>query len=519
MAGARQESIVEKVEFAPRELNSNEVFDNAFFHIINQIKLSSLLNNNDEEEDGFVTLSKLQPPKIEVTALEPTNDSLIYGAKIKWNNKTIVLLSPASDSAEINDEMENFGTTSLLQVSEKIRLLQKEEKEEKEDSRTTYVFPLAECQRTRLFIKRSHWTLLMVEGNNCYFYDAKSNLSSLLYSLSAIETILAKNNFVLKNINYCGWQMDHVSCGYYAGYFAAIAVDNEKQLLSQPRIEDLIDEFNLCQQQYHANLSDEYACIFQSNSIRSARGLGYAEIVTRNELLKIFEKKSLDSYHIWFKGIIGTKFFERGEGGVKQFKADFLQRKFLCNGNKLDCAPDANEGQIVDHLAKMFKKNDIAVRKILAALSQGPASFLPYVLGLRKFPFEKIVIAQPDKDEHVINLVIEEDNVRFVCQYTQIPVVSLESAKIIGYLQGPIVVSHQLLEQNQTFGFELRYVRTRNDLILDILRGKLFSEEGIIQHIEGNETFSLVSKKDTAAASGAGASESAPTSAVTPRGF
>jgi len=172
-----------------------------------------------------------------ISVLEPADSNDVVAARFDLKDRSIVLLSPAPDTKEI-DIGANVGSKPLPRVLARIRSLQQEDIEQKRVD-VTYIIPLAESHN------RQHWTTLIIKGHRCEFYDPRSHISeysqfgrvaiagasyiagkSTEYSLEPLKKILRSANppFIFAELGKNSFLkiqaiFDHNSCGYYIGWF------------------------------------------------------------------------------------------------------------------------------------------------------------------------------------------------------------------------------------------------------------------------------------------------------------
>ncbi len=309
----------DSVEPAPvngkvKELSANSTFDFAFF------KLSKAAEQADENYHVEIIEPNNDEWSDEEWNAKPDKpDPKVYGARFTANGQSAVLTSAGSDSNESN--MKNIGATPLPRVLNKIRALQKENPDE------VYFVPLAECQNTWKVLPRQHWTMLMIQENDCYFFDpcsdtwgmlrdpAKLSLS-IIYSLDPLKKILDASNFTLQknNIFYLGWQKDKVNCGRFSSEIigmAATSIFMEKDEVEEDEIEMVYIASDLQKKQHPSaeQLVQECAnCkidpeILDKKSICNARGIEFRGSVDEpNAPVEVEDKSELiqdliDSLH------------------------------------------------------------------------------------------------------------------------------------------------------------------------------------------------------------------------------
>ncbi len=135
--------------------------------------------------------------------------------------KTVTLLSPASYGTPPYQ-----GTSSLDQALNVIR--GRQQLNEQNQQNQVFIVPLCETRPyspvyrwamswlsylTDGYIKpvpkaQKHWTLLVIQGTECEFYDPKTSLSRWGYSLNPMRKTLTKKGFHLSKEHCLDWQND-----------------------------------------------------------------------------------------------------------------------------------------------------------------------------------------------------------------------------------------------------------------------------------------------------------------------
>ena len=264
----------------PKKLTPSDMFDFAL------LKIQKIVNKSADSKE-------VEAFKI----IEPTTDSSVYGARFSVNGQNIVLMSPSSDNPT-QEIGKNVGTIDLSMVLERIRSIQSH------NPLDTFLIPLAECQTTML-IPRQHWTMLMIQGNNCAFFDPCSDslwsmsLSSV-YSLNSLKKILIAKEFTLhdQNVVYLGWQTDNINCGRFSAAIAehaasALFVGDDLRVVqvkligeAKPQISTLVTEFLTCKR---------HDLIAQNQAICELRGQGFIPLAIPQDPLVTHRKEDSQS--------------------------------------------------------------------------------------------------------------------------------------------------------------------------------------------------------------------------------
>jgi hypothetical protein len=456
-----------------KQLTSNEIFDFAFNRIIG--------TRNEYAE------------RINVTLIKPNagGTETVYGVRFAANNKNVVLLSAASDKATANMNEGNVNTTPLPDVLSKVRELQALNPQD------VYLFPLSECGTMLFgFTARQHFTLLVIENNECYFYDPCSDSyapwsvsGSSFYSLAPMTEFLTKSGFNLEktNITYLGWQSnkDFDNCGRFCAtiagriadmYFADKKLALIKSDLAQAFVEPSGNE--ALATMFDTMIADAAECvtdksILSSNEIVFARG--------QQPYPRTLKPADLNQY-----GAVGDNvfeeyqqngFFEVGAGGLHQFKleADRLRTRFFING--VACADIfKSETKTLEVMAAELGLSVEYFQTIVSAHSQGPLAFIPMILdeGVTKLAEPTIKIGQPAVDDLRVDLTTQADGVaQLVCYYQRLPIKSyLINNLIRDYIEGPVSAIYTLQQNVENkWGWQLKSINTENHDILRILSG------------------------------------------------
>ncbi len=147
--------------------------------------------------------------------------------------KDVILLYPTSDTTEVTRY-----SAGAIPLEESLKLI---DEERKKNFGALFIIPLCEARSYSGFIPwavswlswlsfglippmpeaRQHWTLLVIEGNQCNFYDPKGTVSSSwVYSLAPVTQAL-KTRGITVTEHYAGQQEwdDGTHCGYFVGEF------------------------------------------------------------------------------------------------------------------------------------------------------------------------------------------------------------------------------------------------------------------------------------------------------------
>ncbi len=436
-------------------------------------------------------------PESSISVIEPVAAEKVYGARFTANGQQIVLLSGANDKAVVSSSTNNIGTTPLPHVLNKIRSLQIENPQD------TYLIPLAECQ-TIYLQPRQHWTVLMIQNNDCYFFDPCSAslwpsamTASCFYSLEPLIGFLKTAGFNLssQNITYLGWQQDTVNCGRYCAAIIAKIADmlftNEELTLintnlpktsTKPNVEVLIQESANCIADKLV-AGNKLICDVRSQEFISPK-------LTRKDLIRFASQNH--PLNVARK----NNFFEEGEGGLAQFISDAPRRKIIFK--KTQKATELlDEETTIASLAIKLGWDELLVNNMLAAHSQGPFGFLPFVLwgGVKEHDPLLVAVGQPPMDDLQIRIFravktnkktgISQKILKLVCEYQGLPIISPSgtSDKPVGYLDGPIKVNFELKQIADKWGWQLQTVETTNSDILRILTGMQLPAQYFTTHL------------------------------------
>ncbi len=221
--------------------------------------------------------------------------------------------------------------------------------------------------------------------------------------------------------------------------------------------------------------------------------------ITRQELIEAnFSIKPIPKRQ--FTGNAGLKmavdkdFFEYGEGGIAEFKKDFVDRMFTCQGLSRDFGLydtlTLSDETIIEKMASLFGID--TAHAIIAGISQGPAAFIPFILafGIKNAMTGGMQITQPDSCH--VDLFRSDIDEQIVIRFyaDEFKIVGSDNEEIF---PGPVEALLKLIKKNDIWGFEVDYVETDNLDIIKMLKGELLSEEYISTTycIPENTTFNI----------------------------
>ena len=455
------------------ELGSNDVFDFAFNRIIK--------NCENEVPGNLIT-----------TIVVPADGETVYGARFAGNERAVVLLSPAADAAVVGPLTNILGATALPDVLKKIRKLQAV------NPADSYIIPLAECNNLLGVFSRRHWTMLLIQNNECYFFDPKSAVmwppseisGSSLYSVAHIQKFLLDEKFNLQNcdLTYLGWQepSDQVNCGRYCAELAGKltlkilnGAENAESLKSNLQIVPPLDDL--------IKLSGEstaHKIILGVSRIVEARSQLYLSSKLRPADLGQYSSTKKDAKQNHALQIRkGLDFFEKGAGGLKQFHRDGPALKFTVQGKTYAELFPNGEDTSVNEAAKNSGLTLEQFQNIIAAHSQGPAAFIPFVMGfgiLKEEETGKISIVQPD----AVNMQITHngESAELTCEIKEMKILCMETRRNVGTIEGPINVAFTMAQKDGAWGWQLRYLISDNVDVLRIMQGIMLPESYIVDH-------------------------------------
>ena len=165
------------------------------------------LNPYDLFHSAILSVGMLADKNIKRTNF---TENKIDGLNIEINDKNIILLQPAR-----NYDGQDVRVPGSLPLPTLLDWINKREK----DDDILYLIPLLESAETR-----NHWTLLVITGQQVYFFDPKGRIDSAGYDfeLRNLETYLAvaSYQFSAENARYMDIQpvTDHTRSGQYVCY-------------------------------------------------------------------------------------------------------------------------------------------------------------------------------------------------------------------------------------------------------------------------------------------------------------
>lgn len=176
--------------------------------------------------------------EVKIAPLEHKTETQ-YAAAFYYPKQSIFLLHPVTDFPKI--EMGRNENTQLL--PETLAWI-KQIQSDRDAHSKTFIVPLAESQADR-----RHWCVLVIQNQNAYFYDPKTNLHH--YSLKPLANVLEQHGFTLHK-KYVGWQsvLDNTYCGYFCAAMMKLitqAVLNKTfpdcSFAKTPKIGTLLNDF------------------------------------------------------------------------------------------------------------------------------------------------------------------------------------------------------------------------------------------------------------------------------------
>jgi hypothetical protein len=444
-------------------LSSTQTFDFAFTKLLEAQKHAT--NNAD------------------VTIIEPAAGESIYGARFKANGKYITLLNPACDKDKL-EHTNDIGTTPLAITLERIRFLQQANPDD------IFLIPMSETQPI-VFFTRDHWVVLMIQRNECNFYDpCAANLwsfkASSLYPLGTMRRILTTNQFTITDEVYLGWQNDSVNCGRYCGAIVSEIANlffddsefssmttNLKRVMPKSA-EELVEE---------STLSTANKLIFGNKLICELRQQEFlADKFTRANLSSPLYPTQPQQKTLTLA--IENNFIEKGKkNNLKQFIRDFPCLKFKLMGKSFnELGGDAmTDSKIASALGWSNSAVSI-ISNIISAHSQGPFAFLPFILaqGIIEHDPKMITIPQvTEESDYSFNITrTQRGPVLLVLEYKRFPIKSVDSGKIIGHIEGSTIVTYRHIQiAKDEWGWQLDTIVTKNNDIKRLLTGARLSQQ------------------------------------------
>jgi hypothetical protein len=199
-------------------------------------------------------------------------------------------------------------------------------------------------------------------------------------------------------------------------------------------------------------------------------------------------------------------FFEGGARDIQQIKFDFVDRNWLFNGKPFlgqkinDKDLPISEAQIKEYVTALFPASvdrENNVENFIAGYSSAVAS--PVIDILREATTfsdsQSVRIASGDtkRDGFSVNIIAKENNVYAQARYERIALQDTDGI-IIGYLKGPFEANYKLSQKESNWGFELINFQTDNKAISEMLLGKKFNQNKLIQAM--TPTYPLQNLKD-----------------------
>ncbi len=176
---------------------------------------------------------------------------------------------------------------------------------------------------------------------------------------------------------------------------------------------------------------------------------------------------------------IARGFFEPGsEEKMTQFRKDYLQRNFLCEGKSLaDYFPGKpinkiRDDEILAKLSELFGGKENA-NAIIEANTQA-VGMVTYNLLLAKIRCPSTVnlleIIQYPNEFTQVNIVRDKksNTIKLMCTYSEIPILF---ADCNGAIPGPITSYFSLIKRNDQYGYQLDRIETDNEIVKNILLG------------------------------------------------
>jgi len=431
---------------------------------------------------------------VNVELIEPSASSTVYGARFTCDGQAIVLTSPAADDDQRNHK--NAGTSPLSEVLANIRTLQNHN-----DVNTTFLVPLGECQQFSNWSSyyRQHWTMLMIQGDNCYFFDPCSDAlwptwfpgqvsGSAFYSLDPLKQILDKNKFRLNDdLIYLGWQKvgDSVNCGRYG---SAIAEKIAEFIFSKQSSGTIPTYLKNGQEPTAAELVAESAYCMSDRRVVGVRSICDArrqEFLNNTVTHTDLRDSAAHSSNGTLTEMVKNGCFVQGDGlSPDNFQKSVSLRKNMTVQNNLYIpASEHEESTLISFLKKNLGCDEDTINKIIAAESNASIEFLPRMIvdGIKRVD-ESSQLAVGDGQDVRIDLSKKDDHILMKYTYPGISLKLRDSGLPAGDIEEPIDVSYQLEESQGRWGWKLVDIKTENVDVLRILNGGLLDERYWLNH-------------------------------------
>ncbi len=409
----------------------------------------------------------------QVQVFEPEGDNPTYALRFTAENKSIFLLSPASDDVAV--DMRNLGTTPLFKVLMRVQDLQRQ------DSETIYLLPLVECQLIyRDLLYRQHAVMLMIKGKDCYLFDPRSDSFisfSWLYNFKPLEDCLAEQHFTLQESIYLSWQIDDINCGRFVAEIAGRAAEAAftgkdlktiravlKNSPHKPDIESLVAESRVCVTDRRIRGNQAICEVRWQNfldsqvKIEDIQGLGHCFLNPELEKMSRFFISDCIWQDLKPKKSFSLYLQDASEPEAIEVSVSYLSERLGCD--------ELTACQIIWEL-----HNQNLIRLFQELLSLG--------IELAKTP--RIMIGR-FKDDMSIRIHTVDKNILFTYTFYRVPLLCLKNKTEVGSLEGPIELSFQLMQKQGKWGWQFKVLKTKNADILRIFKDECLPEEYFIDH-------------------------------------